>query len=165
MHVKHLQVKPRNGVTRITVLFDKNVPDTVVRCGTAAMLGWKADKAGQWVTSAKGKREYSRTLVPGTSAHHERLCQADGSARRAEHSSHRDRKDHQRIQWRPPRRGEGATKIIWEWERVDMVIGRDNMDCKLEQFCGWPKLGFPLEIMGPLGFYTRKDREELNRRN
>jgi hypothetical protein len=38
MHVKHLQVKLRDGVTRITVLFDKNVPDTVVRYGTAAML-------------------------------------------------------------------------------------------------------------------------------
>jgi hypothetical protein len=61
MLVKHLQVKLRDGVTRITVLFNKNVPDTVVQCGGAAMLGWKASKAGQWVTTTNGKREYSRT--------------------------------------------------------------------------------------------------------
>ena len=36
---KHLQVKLQNGMTHITILFDKNVPDTVVRCGAAAMLG------------------------------------------------------------------------------------------------------------------------------
>jgi hypothetical protein len=59
----------------------------------------------------------------------------------------------------------GTAKVIGEWEDVDMVIGRDNMDCKTEQFRGWPKEGFPLEIMGPLEFYTRKDLEELNRRN
>jgi hypothetical protein len=59
----------------------------------------------------------------------------------------------------------GTTKVIWEWERVDMVIGRDNMDCKPEHLLGWPEEGFTLEIMGPLGFYTRKDLEELNRRN
>jgi hypothetical protein len=59
----------------------------------------------------------------------------------------------------------GTTKVIWEWERMDMVIRRLNMDCKPEQFRGWPELGFPLEIMGPLGFYTRKDLEELNKRN
>ncbi len=51
----------RSGMTRITILFDENVPNTVIRCGTETMLGWKASKAGQWVTSANGKREYSRT--------------------------------------------------------------------------------------------------------
>ncbi len=59
----------------------------------------------------------------------------------------------------------GTTKVIWEWEHVDMVIGRDNMDCKPEHLLGWPEEGLTLEIMGPLGFYTRKDLEELNRRN
>jgi hypothetical protein len=39
------------------------------------------------------------------------------------------------------------------------------MDCKPEKFRRWPKEGFPLEIMGTLGFYTREDLEELNRRN
>jgi hypothetical protein len=61
-----------------------------------------------------------------------------------------------------------ATRVTWEWERADMVIERDNMDCKPEHIRGWhrwPEEGFPLEIMGPLGFYTRKDLEELNRRN
>ncbi len=61
MRVKHLQVRLRSGMTRITVLFDVNVPNTMIRWGTATMLGWKASKAGQWVTSANGKREYSRT--------------------------------------------------------------------------------------------------------
>ncbi len=72
MRVKHMQVKLRDGVTRITVLFDKSVPDTVVRCGMVAMLGWKASKIGQWVTSANAEK--------------------------------------------------GTTKVIWEWEHVDMVI-------------------------------------------
>jgi hypothetical protein len=39
------------------------------------------------------------------------------------------------------------------------------MNCKPEHLRGWPKEGFPLGILGPLGFYTRKDLEELNRRN
>jgi hypothetical protein len=53
----------------------------------------------------------------------------------------------------------GTTKVIWEWERVDMVIGRDNMGCKPKHLRRWPKEGFPLEIMGPL------DLEELNWRD
>ncbi len=40
MRVKHLQVRLWSGMTRITVLFDENMLNTVIRCGTATMLGW-----------------------------------------------------------------------------------------------------------------------------
>ncbi len=165
MRIKHLQVKLRDGVTRITVLFDKNVPDTVVRCGTAAMLGWKASKIGQWVTLANGKREYSRTCYQApllTTDGYVRLTEACCVLSIAHIETGRTIKG---ASGYLPDAEKGTMKVIWEWERVDMVNGRDNMDCQLEQFHGWPKLGFQLEIMGPLGFYTRKDLEELNRRN
>ncbi len=165
MRVKHLQVKLRDGVTRITILFDKNVLDTVVRCGAAAMLGWKADKAGQWVTTANGKREYSRTWyqVPlFTMGGYVRLTGVRGVLSIAHTETGRTIKE---ASGDLPDMEKRTTKVIWEWELVDMVIGRDNMDYKPEQFHGWPKEGFPLEIMGPLGFYARKDLEELNRRN
>jgi hypothetical protein len=38
-----------------------------------------------------------------------------------------------------------------------MVIRQDNKDCMPEHLRRWPEKGFPLEIMGPLGFYTKKD--------
>ncbi len=141
------------------------MPDTVVRCGIAEMLGWNASKAGQWVTSANGKREYSRTWYQAP------LLTTDGYVKLMET---RDVLSIAHIETGRTIKGasgdlpdaeKGTTKVIWEWERVDMVIGRDNMNCKPEQFRRWPKEGFHLEIMGPLGFYTRKDLEELNRRN
>jgi|688.fasta_scaffold1281615_1 hypothetical protein len=59
----------------------------------------------------------------------------------------------------------GTTRVTWEWECADMVIGQDNLHCKPEFFRGWPKEGPPLEVMGPAGLYTRKDLGELGRRN
>ncbi len=44
------------------------------------------------------KKRVQQDLVPGAAIHHGGLRQADGSARHAELSSHRDRKDHQRGQ-------------------------------------------------------------------
>jgi hypothetical protein len=123
MRVKHLQVKLRDGVTRITVLFDRNVPDTVVRCGTAAMLGWKAGKAGQWVTTANRKREYSRTRyqVPlFTTEGYVKLIEARGVLSIAHIETGRTIKG---ASGYLPDMEKGTTKIIWEWERVDMVIG------------------------------------------
>jgi hypothetical protein len=59
MRVKHLQVRVRDSMTCITVLFDNYVPNTVIRYGAAAKLCLKEGRAGQWVTTADGKREYS----------------------------------------------------------------------------------------------------------
>jgi hypothetical protein len=122
------QMKLRNGMTRITVLFDKNVPNTMVRCGTAEMLGWKASKAGQWVTSANGKREYSRTRYQApllTTEGYVKLTEACGVLSIAHIETRRTIKG---ASVDLPDAEKGTTKIIWEWERVDMVIGRDNMN-------------------------------------
>ncbi len=61
-----------------------------------------------------------------------------------------------------------AARSAWEWECADMVIGRDDMDCKPEHICGWrgwPEEGLPLEVTGSSGFYIRKgpktQRKEL----
>jgi hypothetical protein len=59
----------------------------------------------------------------------------------------------------------GTMRVTWEWERADMDIKRDNPDCKPELIRRWPKEGTPLEVMGPMGLYTRKDLGELNKRN
>jgi hypothetical protein len=114
MRVKHLQVKLRDGVTCITVLFDKNVPDTVVRCGTAAMLGWKADKAGQWVTSANGKREDSRTWYQAlllTTDGYVKLTGARGVLSIAHIETGRTIKG---ARGDLPDMEKGTTKVIWE---------------------------------------------------
>ncbi len=156
-------MKLRDGVTRITVLFDKNVSDTVVRCKAATMLGWKASKVSQWVTLANGKREYIRSLYQApllTTDGYVKLTEAHGVLSIA----HIETRTIKGASGNLPDLEKGTTKVIWEWERVVMVIGRDNRDCKPEQFRGWPELGFPLD-QGPMGFYTRKDLERLNRRN
>ncbi len=140
MRVKHLQVRVRDSMARITVLFDKNVPNTVIRYGAAEMLGLKVGRA--W---------YQVPLL-NTEGYIRRGHAGCGRTVRGTSSDLLDME-------------KGTRRVTWEWERADMVIGRDNMDCKPEHICGWPREGFPLEIMGPLGFYTRKDLGELNRRN
>jgi hypothetical protein len=54
------------------------------------------------------------------------------------------------------------------WECADMVIGRDNMDCKPEDirgWRGWPEGGCPLEASGSPGIYIREGLRGPNRRN
>jgi hypothetical protein len=142
MLVKHLQVKLRDGVTPITVLFEKNVPDTVVQCGVAAMLGWKASKAGQWVTTANGKREYSRTWyqVPlFTMEGYVRLTGAHGVLSIAHIETGRTIKG---ASGDLPDMEKGTTKVICEWEHVDMVIGH------------------PPDFQQPQGFYQGPDFQQ-----
>jgi hypothetical protein len=57
---KNLQVKVGSCITGINVLFDRRVPDTVIRYKAAARAGLKAGGRGQWVTSVDGEREYSK---------------------------------------------------------------------------------------------------------
>jgi hypothetical protein len=129
------------------------------------MLGLKTGRAGQWVTAVNGKREHSKTWYQVPLFNMEgylRLARACGVLRIAHiETGRRIRGASSNL----PDAEKGTTKVIWEWERADMVIGQDNVNSKPEHLRGRPKEGFPLEIMGPLGFYTRKDLEELNRRN
>jgi hypothetical protein len=104
-------------VTRITVLLDKNVPDTVVRYVAAAVLGWETGKAGQWVTTANGKREYSKTWyqVPLlTTEGYVRVTRACGMLSIAHIETGRTIKG---ASGGLPDMEKGTTKVIWEWER------------------------------------------------
>jgi hypothetical protein len=65
----------------------------------------------------------------------------------------------------PSGAGRGTSRATWEWELVDMIIGRDNLHCKPALLRGWPREGVPLEVIGPAGLYTRKDLGEPGRRN
>jgi hypothetical protein len=163
--VKHLQVKVGRRMACINVLFDKSVPDMVIRYGAVAMLSLKIGGTGQWVTTVDGKKEYSRGLYQMPLLNMEgyvepiRVSSVQSTAhietRRRVRGTHGNLPDVERE----------TMRVTWEQERADMVIGRDNLDCKPELICRWPREGFPLEIMGPMGLYTRKDMGELNRRN
>ena len=62
----------------------------------------------------------------------------------------------------------GATGPAREWECIDLVIGRDNMDCKPEGtlgWHGWPKGGYLVKSTGDPGDYARVETGNLGRRN
>jgi hypothetical protein len=56
---KHLKVKIGRHMLRITVLFNKSVPNTVVGYGEATRLNLKGGRADQEVTTADGRKEHS----------------------------------------------------------------------------------------------------------
>ncbi len=162
---ENLQVKIRCCVTSLKVLFDKSMPDTVIRYGMAVKLGLKIGGTGQWVTTVDGKKEYSRGLyhVPllGTESYIE-LVRANVVRSTAHIETGRTVIG---IRGDLPDVERGTMRVTWEWECADMVIGRDNPDCQPVLIRGWPKEGTQLEVIGPMGLYTRKDLGEVNRRN
>jgi hypothetical protein len=164
-HAKSLHVKVGRRVTCLNVLFDKSVPDTMIRYGTAAKVGLRADEYCEWVTTVDGKREYCKGLycMPLLDAEgYGQLIKANGVRSAAHIETGRTVRgncgNHSDME-------RGTTRVTWEWERADMVIGWDNLHCKPELFRGWPKEGTKLEVMRPMGLYTRKDLGEFNRRN
>jgi hypothetical protein len=56
---KHLKVKAEGQDMRISVLFDRNVPNTMIGYGAAAILGLKGGRTRRWVTTKKGNRGMS----------------------------------------------------------------------------------------------------------
>jgi hypothetical protein len=60
-YFNHLKVKTGGRVLRITALFDKSVPNTVIGYGEATMLDLKGGRASHRVTTADGKKETSYT--------------------------------------------------------------------------------------------------------
>jgi hypothetical protein len=62
----------------------------------------------------------------------------------------------------------GATGPAREWECVDLIIGRDNMDCKPEDILGWhgwPEGGCLMKGAGNPGDYARMEAGGSIRRN
>jgi hypothetical protein len=169
MCFKHLKVKIGNHVVRIAALFDKNVPSTMIEYRAVAMLNLnRSSSTSQWVTTAHGKREcsnisYQVSLL--TTEGCTKLVRADGVKSTAQigisrkswgasvHASEKERE---------------VLRNGWRWDRADMVIRRDNMDCKPDQICGWsgwPEGSFPLEVTGSPGFYIRKGLKGPSGRN
>ena len=62
----------------------------------------------------------------------------------------------------------GATGPAREWECIDLVVGRDNLDCKPEGILGWhgwPKGGYPVKGTGDPGDYARVEARNPCRKN
>jgi hypothetical protein len=56
---KHLKVKTEGQAMRISALFDRNVPNTMIGYGAAAILGLKGGRARRWVATKEGNRGMS----------------------------------------------------------------------------------------------------------
>ncbi len=56
---KHLKVKIKGQEMRISALFDKDVPNTLIGYGAAAILGLKGGQTRRWVTTKEGNRGMS----------------------------------------------------------------------------------------------------------
>jgi hypothetical protein len=52
-------VKIKGQEMRISALFDKNVPNTLIGYGAAAILGLKGGQTRRWVTTKEGNRGMS----------------------------------------------------------------------------------------------------------
>ncbi len=62
----------------------------------------------------------------------------------------------------------GATGPAREWECIDLIIGRDNMDCKPVGTLGrhgWPKGGYLVKKTGGPGDYARVEARDPCRKN
>ncbi len=160
---KYLQMKVGRRITGINVLFNRSVPDTVIRYGAAARAGLRAGRRGQWVTSVEGEREYTKGvhIVPVVDLKgHVQLardveCTATTETRGVPGGAQRGL----------PGAGKETSRVSWEWELTVMIIGRVNRHCKPALLRGCPREGVPLEAVGPAGLYTTKDLEGLGKRN
>jgi hypothetical protein len=56
---KHLKVKIKGQEMRISALFDRDVPNTLIGYGAAAILGLKGGRTRRWVTLKEGNRGMS----------------------------------------------------------------------------------------------------------
>ena len=101
-------------MTRITVVFDRNVPDTMIRYGVAAMRSLRTGRAGQWVTTADGKREHRKVWyeVPLLNTEgYVRLTRARGVLDIAHIETGRSVRG---ASGGLPNTEKGTTKVIWE---------------------------------------------------
>jgi hypothetical protein len=112
---------------RISALFDRSVPNTMIGYGAATILGLKGSRARRWVTTKEGNRGMSFAWydVPlQDMGGRVKLIRASGVLRTAHVKN--EGKDGEAYGDSPG----GAAGPAHEWECVDLIIRRDNLDCK-----------------------------------
>jgi hypothetical protein len=134
VYFKHLKVRTEGRSLRISALFDRNVPDTTVGYRAATILGLKGGRTRHWVTTAEGNKgvSYAWYNMPlQDMGRHTKQVKASGVLRTA---GIKNGGKNGEVYGDSPG---GATGPAREWECVDLIIGRDNMDCKPEGILGW----------------------------
>jgi hypothetical protein len=165
VYFKHLKVRTEGRTLHISALFDRSVPDTTVGYGAATILGLKGDRACHRVTTADGRKEmsYAWYNVPLLDmGGHTKQVKASGvlSTARIKNGGKNGE-----VYGDPPGEATGPTR---EWECVELIIGRDNMDCKPEDipgWRGWPEGGCLMKGTGNPGDYARMEAGGSIRRN
>jgi hypothetical protein len=162
---KQLKVKIKGQEMRISALFDKDVPNTLIGYGAAAILGLKGGQICRWVTTKEGNRgmSYAWYDVP-LQGEDGRVGQirASGVLRTA-----RVKNEGMNGETLGDSPG-GITGPAQLWECVDLVIGRDNQDRRPGNTLGWPgrpKGGCPVKGAGDPGDYVKVEDENPGRRN
>jgi hypothetical protein len=162
---KHLKVKTERQTMRISALFYRNVPNTMIGYGAAAILDLKGGRARRWVATKEGNRGTSFAWydVPLQDMDGRvKLIRASGVLRTARVKN--EGKDGEAYGDSPG----GATGPAQLWECVDLIVGRDNLGCKPESSLGWPgrpKGGCPVKGTGDPGDYIKVEAGNPGRRN
>jgi hypothetical protein len=126
---KHLKVKTEGQAVRISALFDRSVPNTMIGYGAAAILGLKGGQTRRWVATKEGNRGMSFAWydVPLQDMDGRvKLIRASGVLRTSRVKN--EGKDGEAYGDSPG----GATGPAQLWECVDLIVGRDNLGCKPE---------------------------------
>jgi len=163
---KHLKVKIKGQEMRISALFNRGTPDTLIGYGAAAILGLKGGQTRRLVTTEEGspRMSYAWYDVP-LQDENGRVWQirANGVLRTARVKN--EGKNGEALGDSPG----GITGPAQLWECVDLIIGRDNQDRRPENTLGWPgrrpKGGYPVKGTGDPGDYIRVKTEHPGPRN
>ncbi len=162
---KHLKVETEGQAMRISSLFDRDVPNTMIGYGAAAILGLKGGRARRWVATKEGNRGMSFAWygVPLQDMDGRvKLIRASGVLRTARVKN--EGKDGEAYGDSPG----GATGPAQLWECVNLIVGRDNLGCRPVSTLGWPgrpKGGCPVKGTGDPGDYIKVEAGNPGRRN
>ncbi len=163
---KHLKVKIKGQEMRISALFNRNAPNTLIGYGVAAILGLKGGQARRLVTTEEGspRMSYAWYDVP-LQGEDGRVWQirASGVLRTARVKN--EGRNGEALGDSPG----GITGPAQLWECVDLIIGQDNQDHRPENTLGWPgrrpKGGYPVRGTGDPGDYIKVKTENPSPRN
>ena len=143
---------------RISALFNRDAPDTLIGYGAAAILGLKGGQTRRLVTTEEGspRMSYAWYDVP-LQDENGRVWQirASGVLRTARVKN--EGENGEALGDSPG----GITGPAQLWECVDLIIGRDNQDRRPENTLGWPgrrpKGGYPVRSTGDPGDYIKTE--------
>jgi hypothetical protein len=163
---KHLKVRIKGQEMRISALFNRDAPDTLIGYGAAAILGLKGGQTRRLVTTEEGspRMSYAWYDVP-LQDENGRVWQirASGVLRTARVKN--EGENGEALGDSPG----GITGPAQLWECVDLIIGRDNQDRRPENTLGWPgrrpKGGYPVRGTGDPGDYIKVKTENPDPRN